>query len=152
MCASQGSAGASLPGFWLKDLLELYCGAGSHTLVLAPLFRHVLAVDSLACKCHLCRFEKQLVTTASPEAPSRELVGTFRGQTSLRSICQVLGERAREPGLSEAVGRVQAMSPRFAECSCLSTGLTDTLLLQQSRLGGKSRHVEIHDDTADAVI
>eukprot|EP00931_Biecheleriopsis_adriatica_P036443 TRINITY_DN20997_c0_g1_i1.p1 TRINITY_DN20997_c0_g1~~TRINITY_DN20997_c0_g1_i1.p1 ORF type:complete len:726 (-),score=127.89 TRINITY_DN20997_c0_g1_i1:204-2348(-) len=27
------------------DLLELYCGAGSHTLALAPLFRHVLAVE-----------------------------------------------------------------------------------------------------------
>merc|ERR1712232_178525 len=27
------------------DLLELYCGAGSHTMALAPLFRHVLAVE-----------------------------------------------------------------------------------------------------------
>lgn len=27
------------------DLLELYCGAGSHTVALAPLFRHVLAVE-----------------------------------------------------------------------------------------------------------
>jgi len=27
------------------DLLELYCGSGSHTAALAPLFRHVLAVD-----------------------------------------------------------------------------------------------------------
>jgi tRNA (uracil-5-)-methyltransferase len=27
------------------DLLELYCGAGSHTMALAPRFRHVLAVD-----------------------------------------------------------------------------------------------------------
>eukprot|EP00933_Yihiella_yeosuensis_P032184 TRINITY_DN25768_c0_g1_i1.p1 TRINITY_DN25768_c0_g1~~TRINITY_DN25768_c0_g1_i1.p1 ORF type:complete len:468 (-),score=83.64 TRINITY_DN25768_c0_g1_i1:112-1488(-) len=29
----------------VTDLLELYCGAGSHTLVLAPMFRHVLAVE-----------------------------------------------------------------------------------------------------------
>eukprot|EP00929_Paragymnodinium_shiwhaense_P010103 TRINITY_DN11459_c0_g1_i2.p1 TRINITY_DN11459_c0_g1~~TRINITY_DN11459_c0_g1_i2.p1 ORF type:complete len:707 (-),score=136.08 TRINITY_DN11459_c0_g1_i2:30-2150(-) len=27
------------------DLLELYCGAGSHTMALAPHFRHVLAVE-----------------------------------------------------------------------------------------------------------
>lgn len=27
------------------DLLELYCGAGSHTVALAPMFRHVLAVE-----------------------------------------------------------------------------------------------------------
>ncbi|CAE6911912.1 trmA [Symbiodinium natans] len=38
------------------DLLELYCGAGSHTLVLAPLFRHVLAVE----------INRHLVTAAQP--------------------------------------------------------------------------------------
>jgi len=27
------------------DLLELYCGAGSHTMALAPMFKHVLAVE-----------------------------------------------------------------------------------------------------------
>ena len=27
------------------DLLELYCGCGSHTVALAPFFRHVLAVE-----------------------------------------------------------------------------------------------------------
>jgi len=32
-------------GAGATDLLELYCGAGSHTVALAPLFRHVLAVE-----------------------------------------------------------------------------------------------------------
>ena len=36
------NTGGSAP---CTDLLELYCGAGSHTVALAPLFRHVLAVE-----------------------------------------------------------------------------------------------------------
>jgi len=40
LAVNVGSGGAPC-----TDLLELYCGAGSHTVALAPLFGHVLAVE-----------------------------------------------------------------------------------------------------------
>jgi len=57
------------------DLLELYCGAGSHTVALAPLFRHVLAVEinrHLVSAAQLNMAENHLENVTVVRAPSEE--------------------------------------------------------------------------------
>lgn len=129
-----------------EDLLELYCGAGNHTVALAPLFRRILAVDINrhlveACIANTERNDRRNVTVL--RAPSAHFCRRLLGRSSYEvddvvfDFTTVVVDPPRE-GLDELTRRAVTKYDHIVYISCnpqaLSRDLADILEEKRHRV------------------